>query len=62
MGKIRLQSGKLYMPKPSDEVACEQHGTTTTYGQLDWIGVLALESGLDTDSECLLSPKRKGRK
>lgn len=54
---------KLYHPKPDDEVKCDVHGTITTWGALDPIQQLAVESGLDTvaDSPCLLAPRGRGR-
>jgi hypothetical protein len=49
-----LEGGKRYNPKPSDQVRCDEHGVVTTWGKLDWIGKLAVESGLDSTVECLL--------
>ncbi len=49
---------KRYEPKDSDEVRCELHNVTTTWGALNAIQRLACEEGLDTseDLPCLLSP------
>ena len=55
--RIRLENGKLYTPKPSDEVKCLVHNVITTYGKLDPYQLLAFHAGLDTDesSRCLLT-------
>lgn len=51
-------SRKRYVPKDTDEITCETHGTITTWGALDGIQQMAVEAGLDTSDElpCLLSP------
>lgn len=48
-----------YIPKDSDEVRCEVHGTVTTWGKLDWVQRLAVEESLDTVESlpCLLAPR-----
>lgn len=58
---VKLANGKRYSPKDGDEVKCEVHGLVTTWGALDGIQQLAVESGLDVSAEfdCLLSPQRK---
>lgn len=55
---------KPYKPKDTDEVRCLDHGIVTTWGELDPIQRLALESGLDTsvDLPCLLAPSRRQQK
>ena len=55
---LTLEGGKKYTPKPSDEVRCEEHGVVTTWGELDCIGKLAVESGLDSTTECLLIARK----
>lgn len=45
---------KRYEPKDSDSVHCELHDFTTTWGELDSIGRLCVEEGLDSEHECLL--------
>lgn len=60
---IRFEgSRKPYSPKETDEVRCEVHGITTTWGALDAIQRLAVEEGLDTveDLPCLLDAARRG--
>ena len=47
---LTLEGGKKYTPKPSDEVRCEEHGVVTTWGKLDWLGTLAVGSGLDSST------------
>lgn len=49
---------KPYTPKDSDHVECPTHGFKTTWGALDPIQRLAVESGLDTsdDLPCILEP------
>jgi hypothetical protein len=58
---IKLQGvKKRYEPKDSDEVKCEVHGVVTTWGALDEIQRIALESGLDTVAglPCLLKARK----
>lgn len=52
---------KPYTPKATDEVRCEAHGVTTTWGELDPIQRLAVEEGIDTldDLPCLLLPENR---
>jgi hypothetical protein len=50
---VTLEDGKKYSPKDSDEVRCDEHRVVTTWGRLNWIQKLAVESGLDSDT-CLL--------
>jgi len=59
--RIKLEGIKRpYTPKDGDEVRCETHNVTTTWGALDPVQQLALSEGLDTtaDLPCLLRPKR----
>ena len=57
--KIRLESGKTYTPKPSDEVKCLVHNFVTTYEKLGPYALLSFYAGLDSteDSPCLLDRK-----
>ena len=57
---VKLEGRKKpYSPKESDKVECTNHGVVTTWGALDPIQQLAVESGLDTtpDRPCLLLPR-----
>jgi hypothetical protein len=56
---VRLEGGKKYDPKDSDEVKCEVHNFTTTWGALSGLQQLAVEEGLDTtpDLRCILADK-----
>jgi hypothetical protein len=57
---VKLEGRKRpYNPKPSDEVKCEVHGVVTTWGALNGIQQMAVESGIDTVAEmpCLLLPE-----
>lgn len=58
---IKLVNGKRYTIKDSDEVKCEVHNIATTWGALDPIQQFAVESNLDTssDCECLLLSRRE---
>jgi len=58
---IKVEGGKRYTPKDTDEVKCLEHNFTTTWGALDPIQQLAVQEGIDTlpDSECILKPKEK---
>lgn len=51
---ITLEGGKRYRPKNSDKVECLDHGTVTTYGELDPIQRIAFHAGLDATDTCLL--------
>ena len=56
---MKLENGRKYAPKDSDEVKCEDHAFTTTWGKLGAIQRLAIECGIDTaeDLPCILSDK-----
>lgn len=59
--KIKMADGTQYAPKNADEVKCDVHNLTTTWGALDGIQQLALSEGLDTgpEHECLLAAARR---
>lgn len=54
--KIKLENGKRYTPKDTDEIKCLDHGTVTTWGALNAIQQLAFSEGLDTEERCLYAP------
>jgi len=59
---VKLKGLKIpYHPKDSDEIVCETHGVTTTWGALTPIQRLAIEEGIDTtnDLPCVFSPQRR---
>ena len=51
---ITLDSG-TYEPKDTDSVVCEKHNIRTVWGELSPIAQMAVEAGIDTDDECLLT-------
>lgn len=57
--KLKGRRGR-YDPKDGDEVRCDTHGVSTTWGQLDPIQRLAVEEGIDVtdDLPCLLLPRK----
>jgi len=54
--RIKAEDGSTIKVFDSSPVECEVHGVKTTWGALDPIRQLAVESGLDTtpDSKCIL--------
>lgn len=56
--KLKMADGSRYKPKDSDEVKCEAHGFTTTWGALNCIQQIAVATGLDTtdDLPCIMAP------
>ena len=56
---IRLQNGKDYEPKDDDPVHCDLHNVTVRWGDLTPIQQLAVEEGIDIDTECILLPEKK---
>lgn len=50
---------KRYEPKDNDSVHCDLHDFTTTWGELDEIGRLCVEEGLDAYDHCLLKESVK---
>lgn len=61
---LKLEGGKRYTPKDTDEIRCDAHNFVTTWGELDHIQRLAVEDGLDTtdDLPCIMSPRLCTRK
>jgi hypothetical protein len=61
MTTVKLENGKRYKVRNSDEVRCETHGVVTTWGDLDGLQQQCVIDGIDTDVslECLLSPSRR---
>lgn len=53
---LRAEDGGTIKVYDSSPIKCEVHGVETTWGELDPIRQLAVESGLDTtaDMPCLL--------
>lgn len=56
---MKDENGKTIKVTNSSKVECEIHGVVTTWGALDPIQQLAVESRLDTQAEnrCLLLPR-----
>lgn len=57
---IKLEDGTDFEPLPSHSVTCDSHNYTTTWGDLDPIQQLAVESGLDIEGpRCILEAPTK---
>ena len=50
---VKLESGD-YEPRDSDSVVCEKHGARAAWGELSPIAQMAVESGIDSNDDCLL--------
>ena len=56
---VTLADGSEYNPKDSDPVVCETHNFKTTWGELDPIRQLAVESSLDVEGDVCILDARK---
>ena len=58
--RLKAEDGSIIKIYESSSVDCEVHGIHTTWGALDPIQQLAIESGLDTMPEmpCILETRR----